>query len=45
MGDDSSTRRPTAATIFSITWRYWSSSVNEAPVWCSLPSRSIQMSS
>ena len=45
IGEDSSTRRPTAATIFSITARYWASSVKEALVWSIIPSRSIQMSS
>src|SRR5205823_1418951 len=45
IGDDSSMRRPTPDTIFSMTARYWTSSVKEAPVCSMRPSRSTQMSS
>ncbi len=45
IGEASSTRRPTAATILSITERYWMSSVKESSVGSRRPSRSTQMSS
>ena len=45
IGDDSSTRRPTAETILSITCRYCASSVNARSVRSMSPARSIQMSS
>ena len=45
IGEASSTRRPTAATILSITARYWVSSVNDRSVGSMRPSRSTQMSS
>ena len=43
MGLDSSTRRPTALTILSITWRYWPSSVKERLVGSMTPFRSTQI--
>ncbi len=45
IGEASSTRRPTADTIFSITARYWASSLNETAVRSISPARSTQMSS
>ena len=45
IGDDSSTRRPTADTILSMTWRYCSSSANARSVFSSSPLRSMKISS
>ncbi len=45
MGDDSSTRRPTEATIFSMIWRYCESSMNLVSVRWTRPFFSTQMSS
>ncbi len=45
IGELSSMRRPTAETIFSMTCRYWRSSVKESSVGSRRPSRSTQMSS
>ena len=41
MGLDSSTRRPTAVTILSMTWRYWPSSVKARSVPSMTPRRTL----
>jgi len=43
IGLDSSTRRPTAVTILSITCRYWPSSVKARSVGSMTPRRSTQI--
>ena len=45
IGEDSSTRRPTAVTMRSITWRYCASSVKRTSVCSTRPLRSTQISS
>ena len=45
IGEDSSTRRPTAATMRSMMRRYWSGEAKMMSLCTSVPPRSIQMSS